>query len=92
MKNLLILAAAFLMLTVITNAQTKNDNQLLRLPKGVFDLQSNTKSNFEFMTTNYGITSYDVSTAQSGGIWPRGSQNQYTYAGGFWFGAKKQIS
>ncbi|MDT3737962.1 MAG: T9SS type A sorting domain-containing protein [Candidatus Kapabacteria bacterium] len=89
MKNLLILAAAFLMLTVITNAQTKNENQLQRFPKGVFDLQSNTKSNFEFKTTNYGIFGFDVSAGVSGGIWPRGSQNQYIFAGGFWFGAKK---
>jgi len=57
--------------------------------RGVFDLQKNTVSNIDFYTTNYGIFAFDVQNGRGGGYWPRGSQNQYIFAGGFWFGAQK---
>lgn len=53
------------------------------------DLQRNTVSNIEFYTTNYGIFGNYVSQGVGGGYWPRGSQNQYIFGGGVWFGAKK---
>jgi hypothetical protein len=31
----------------------------------------------------------NVSQGVGGGYWPRGSQNQYIFGGGVWFGAKK---
>lgn len=54
-----------------------------------FDLQQNTISNIDFYTTNYGIFGLDVRTGNGGGFWPRGSQNQYIFGGGIWFGAQK---
>ncbi len=57
--------------------------------RGVFDLQKNTVSNIDFYTTNYGIFAFDVQNNIGGGFWPRGSQNQYIFAGGFWFAAQK---
>lgn len=56
---------------------------------GVFDLQTNSVSNIDFYTTNYGIFGFDIARSRGGGYWPRGSQNQYIFAGGFWFGARK---
>ncbi|MBX3043650.1 MAG: hypothetical protein KIT33_02940 [Candidatus Kapabacteria bacterium] len=60
-----------------------------RTYSGVFDLQQNTVSNLQFYTTNYGIFGFDIARGRGGGFWPRGSQNQYLFAGGFWFGTKK---
>lgn len=57
--------------------------------RGVYDLQKNTVSNIDFYTTNYGIFAFDVQNTRGGGFWPRRSQNQYIFAGGFWFGAQK---
>lgn len=56
---------------------------------GIFDLQQNSVSNIAFYTTNYGIFGFDIARGRGGGFWPRGSQNQYIFAGGFWFGARK---
>jgi len=56
-----------------------------------WDLQKNTVSNIEFYTTNYGIFGNNVvATNAGGGWWPRGSQNQYIFGAGIWFGAVKQ--
>lgn len=65
------------------------DRLLLRKYETVFDLQENTISNFDFYSTNYGILFFDVKNQKGGGHWPRGSQNQYLFAGGIWFGAQK---
>lgn len=56
---------------------------------GVFDNQRNTVSNIQFYTSNYGIFGFDIARQIGGGLWPRGSQNQYIFAGGFWFAAQK---
>ena len=66
-----------------------DDDVLLRTTHGVFDIQMNTISRIQFYSTNYGITGYDVSRSRGGTFWPRGSQNQYLFSSGFWFGAKK---
>jgi hypothetical protein len=65
------------------------DNELLRDYTNVYDLQKNTVSNFEFYLTNYGIFGYDVQRGVGGGFWPRGSVNQYIFAGGIWFAVQK---
>ncbi len=53
------------------------------------DLQRNTVSNIDFYNTNYGIFGYNVAQSVGGGYWPRGSSNQYIFAGGVWFAAQK---
>lgn len=63
---------------------------ILRSVTGAYDLQKNTVSNIEFYTTNYGIFGLNVAQNRGGGFWPRGSQNQYIFAGGIWFGAIKK--
>lgn len=54
------------------------------------DLQENTVSNIAFWTSNYGIFGLNVKQSVGGGYWPRGSQNQYIFGGGVWFGARKR--
>ncbi len=70
-------------------AKKGKGNQTQRSSRGLFDLQENTVSNIQFFTTNYGIFGYNVAQGQGGGFWPRGSLNQYIFAGGIWFGAQK---
>ncbi len=59
-------------------------------PSGVFDQQRNVVSNVDFQTTNYGIFGFNVSAQVGGTFWPRGSNNQYLFAGGAWFAALKR--
>ncbi len=68
----------------------EDKNQIQKEYTRVFDLQKNSVSNIEFYTTNYGIFGLDVKNSVGGGIWPRGSQNQYIFGGGIWFAAQKQ--
>lgn len=44
-----------------------------------------TKGNIELTVTNNGIVGHDPTTKKSGFIWPRGSNAQYLYGGGFMF-------
>ncbi|MFN6113998.1 MAG: hypothetical protein ACK47W_09700, partial [Bacteroidota bacterium] len=67
----------------------KESEDVQRTPTGVFDQQKNTKSRIDFITTNYGIFGFDVVNGQGGAFWPRGRGNQYLFAGGAWFGARK---
>lgn len=69
----------------------ENDMEVLqnRRYTNVYDLQKNTISNLEFFTTNYGIFGFDVARGLGGGYWPRGSLNQYIFAGGLWIGVQK---
>jgi hypothetical protein len=67
----------------------KAKNQIQKIYSGVFDVQKNTVSNFQFYTSNYGIFGLDVANSLGGGYWPRGSANQYIFGGGIWFGAEK---
>lgn len=59
-------------------------------PTGVYDQQRNIISAIDFWTTNYGIFGYNVRNGIGGLFWPRGTQNQYGFAGGAWFGALKK--
>ncbi len=86
----------FIALTIGTLAKTKvnpgdkdKTDEIQRKYERPFDLQENTISNIQFFTTNYGIFGLDVLHNKGGGIWPRGSFNQYIYGGGIWFGAQK---
>lgn len=71
------------------NKAERKNGALQRTYSGVFDLQKNTVSNFEFYNTNYGIFGFDVANTRGGGFWPRGSVNQYIFAGGVWFAVQK---
>lgn len=73
----------------IENEKGKSDEELRKVSQ-VYDLQVNTVSNIQFYTTNYGIFGLDVARNRGGGFWPRGSQNQYIFAGGVWLAAIKQ--
>lgn len=66
-----------------------NQDEIQRRATGEYDLQQNTVSNIQFYTTNYGIFGLDVARLIGGGFWPRGSRNQYIFAGGVWFAAMK---
>lgn len=74
-------------------AKTQKDGQeeVQRTPSGAFDLQQNVVSNVAFYTTNYGIFGYNIARQTGGTFWPRGSQNQYLFAGGAWFAALKPV-
>lgn len=66
-----------------------NGSETQRKAIGVYDLQKSTAGNIELYHTNYGILGYDPQKNTGGGFWPRGSQNQYIYGSGLWFGAQK---
>lgn len=65
------------------------ESETLRSYTNVYDLQLNTVSNFQFYMTNYGIFGFDVNRGVGGGYWPRGSVNQYIFAGGIWLAVQK---
>ncbi|MCB9222032.1 MAG: hypothetical protein H6615_09450 [Ignavibacteria bacterium] len=44
---------------------------------------TSTKGNIELTVTNNGMVGHDPVTKKSGFIWPRGSNAQYLYGGGF---------
>ncbi len=67
-----------------------NTEDVQRTPRGVFDQQANVVSSIDFQTTNYGIFGFDVRNGRGGTFWPRGRRNQYLFAGGAWFGARKR--
>jgi hypothetical protein len=68
-----------------SSEQTQRDE-----PTGVFDQQRNTISKIDFWTTNYGIFGFNVRNSIGGLFWPRGTINQYGFAGGAWFAALKR--
>lgn len=68
----------------------KDGEEVQRKVYGVFDLQRNVVSNIDFYTTNYGIFGFNIKDQFGGTFWPRGSDNQYIFAGGAWFGALKR--
>ncbi|MFH1050244.1 MAG: T9SS type A sorting domain-containing protein [bacterium] len=91
MKSLFLTLTVILLSFSVIFSETNNKEKIQRKATKVFDLQNNTKSNFQFPLTNYGILFLDVSQTRGGGFWPRGSQNQYIFSGGLWFGAKKFV-
>jgi hypothetical protein len=90
--GLLIIFSSFSSFAEIDRSKYGKGNEKFqeRLVTGVYDQQLNTVSNFEFYTTNYGIFGFDVRNGVGGGVWPRGSRNQYFFAGGLWLGAQKK--
>jgi hypothetical protein len=74
----------------VKNRKDNNVDDVQRTPTGVFDQQKNSKSKVDFITTNYGIFGFDVVNGQGGTFWPRGKGNQYLFAGGAWFAARKR--
>ena len=101
-NSILSVAVLFLMLTVAasnTIAGTANtakskessNNEVQRdAPSGAFDQQRNVVSNIDFYTSNYGIFGFNIRQQVGGTFWPRGTGNQYLFAGGAWFGALKR--
>lgn len=71
-------------------SKDKGGESVQRTPRGVFDQQRNVVSNVDFQITNYGIFGFDVRNGVGGTFWPRGRRNQYIFAGGAWFGARKR--
>lgn len=75
------------------NGSTRKGDQasedIQRTPSGVFDQQGNTKSRINFQVSNYGIFGFNIAQGRGGTFWPRGTRNQYIFAGGVWFGARK---
>ncbi len=65
-------------------------DEIQRTYKRYFDLQENSISDIQLPITNYGIIGLDVANSTGGGYWPRGSQNQYIFGGGIWFGAVRE--
>jgi hypothetical protein len=93
-----IVCAAFVVTSIAAVADINRDvkgrkggeaEEIQRVPTGVFDQQRNSKSKVDFITTNYGIFGFDVVNGQGGAFWPRGRGNQYLFAGGAWFAARK---
>lgn len=96
-------AAALLMLLTVcgipsyagtansANTKSNGSEEVQRdAPSGAFDLQRNVVSNIDFFTSNYGIFGFNIRQQIGGTFWPRGTGNQYLFAGGAWFGALKR--
>ena len=90
MRRILLFAATIVL--IASTAIAQKEVEIQREATGVYDLQKNSVSNVEFYNTNYGVFGFDVTKGKAGGFWPRGSQNNYIFAGGFWFAAKKRTS
>ncbi|MBS1536561.1 MAG: hypothetical protein JST20_02285 [Bacteroidetes bacterium] len=95
--KIMVFVLMLLSITTYMQARTKDQvkgkkqegAEILRAATGTYDLQKNKVSRIELFNTNYGMIGHDVQKSLGGGIWPRGSQNQYIYGGGIWFAAKK---
>lgn len=76
----------------IDRSKNKADGEeILRTPTDVYDNQLNRVSRIQFYISNYGIFGYDISRQVGGGIWPRGTSNQYIFAGGVWLATQKRL-
>ncbi|MDA3843328.1 MAG: hypothetical protein PF588_03035 [Candidatus Kapabacteria bacterium] len=91
MKKIVTFTIVLVCSFLVAFAEDLKTEEIQRMSLGVFDGQENTVSNIQFSTTNFGIVFFDISQNTSSGIWPRGSKNQYIYASGIWFAAKKQV-
>ncbi|MBI3258716.1 MAG: hypothetical protein HYZ54_04460 [Ignavibacteriae bacterium] len=91
----LMLAVSGISIQARTKEQNKNKkqegSQVLRASLGTFDLQRNKVSSIDLYTTNYGLIGHNAAANIGGGVWPRGSANQYIFGGGVWFAAKKIV-
>lgn len=70
----------------------EQDEEILRTPSGVYDNQLNKVSRISFYNSNYGIFGYNIAQGVGGGIWPRGTTNQYIFAGGIWLATQKRTN
>ena len=68
------------------------EDEILRTPTGVYDNQLNKVSRISFFNSNYGIFGYNIQQGVGGGIWPRGTTNQYIFAGGIWLATQKRLN
>ncbi|HYF03973.1 MAG TPA: hypothetical protein VEC36_11385 [Patescibacteria group bacterium] len=81
MKKGLQIGLALLLAGAGTNVTAQN----------LYELRQNSVSNVQLQLTNYGIYGLNTASNTGGGFWPRGSQNQYIFGGGIWFGALKTV-
>jgi hypothetical protein len=86
------LISLLLISNLYLRSEINNDDKIdFRKAKGLFDIQRNSNSNFEYFLSNYGILFNTIDATNSGGgFWPRGSINQYVFGGGLWFAAIKE--
>lgn len=70
----------------------EQEDEILRTPTGVYDNQLNKVSRISFFNSNYGIFGYNIQLGVGGGIWPRGTTNQYIFAGGIWLATQKRLN
>lgn len=88
---LIVMGAYSLNADINRDVASKDAEEVQRTPRGEFDQQLNSISNFEFHSTNYGVWGYNVANGRGGGFWPRASQNQYMFAAGVWFAGRKKL-
>jgi len=60
--------------------------------QSVYDVKQTTVSDMVFYVSNYGILGNNTATGKGGLIYPRGTENQYLYGTGTWFGTKKRVN
>lgn len=89
---LLLCLSLFLSNNLFSNFKNekKNNNEILYAK--VYDNKYTTKSNVKFFNSNYGILANDLANNSGGCFWPKNSQNEYIFGGGFWFAGKKKVS
>ena len=56
------------------------------------DYKQTTLSDIDLYISNTGIIGYNSKQGKAGLIHPRGSQNQYLFGAGVWFGGKKRVN
>lgn len=75
----------YAIIALIFFAQFTTSAQLYQFSKTVL-------SPIDMTVSNYGILFNNATEIKSGFYYPRGSENQYIFAGGLWFGAKKRVN
>ena len=94
-RSFIIFIIIFISLSLTTLSKNKLSSKeqatILRKSLGAWDIQKNTISNVDFYSSNFGIIGCNLLQNNGGTFWPRGSLDQYIFAGGFWFGAKKYL-
>ena len=78
---LVVLVQTFLVFNTELNAQEH----------AVIDHRTTKLSNVDMFMSSNGVFGQDVKLGIGGGFWPRGSDHQYIFGGGFWFGAQKEV-
>lgn len=60
--------------------------------QSAYQTKQTTLSDVDLYISNYGILGNNTAKSSAGLIYPRGSQNQYLFGSGIWFGAKKRVN